>query len=208
MSKIAILGAGRVGSVLAPALATSGYEVIVGSRGAAPDWLTAPITHASLTEATQAAQIVINATPGETSLERLSALKDDLAGKILVDVTNATERGQNGLPGGLMYPNSSLGARLQEALPETRVVKTLNTMLFMVMAAPQSLSNPATVFVSGDDPDAKEIVAQLLRDLGWDQAAILDLGGIGTARGPEAMILMVPDLLKARGFSPFALTIA
>lgn len=209
MSSIAILGAGRVASGLATALAAAGHSVTVGTRSpAVPDWLTGAITHAGLPEAAASADIVINATPGETSLELLSGLRSELTGRILIDVSNAVQRGRDGLPGTLTYPNSSLAEKLQEALPDTKVVKTLNTMLFTVMTAPQSLSTPATAFVSGDDADAKATTIGLLADLGWTADAVLDLGGIRTARGPEAMILFVPDLLAARGFAPFAITVA
>jgi hypothetical protein len=210
MSTIAILGAGRVASGLATSFSTAGHNVIVGMRSATgtPEWLSDPIVRASVPDAAASAEIVFNATPGETSLERLSALRPELSGKILVDVTNAVERGRDGLPGLLSYPNSSLGEKLQDALPETKVVKTLNTMLFTVMTDPGSLGTPATVFISGDHRDAKDVVAGLLIDLGWNDDRIIDLGDIRTARGPEAMILFVPDLIKARGFAPFAVTIA
>ncbi len=210
MSHIAVLGAGRVASRLAPKLAAHGHRITVGTRdqGPRPDWLTAPISRTGIPEAAASAEIVVNATPGETSLARLSQLRQELADKILIDVSNAVERGENGMPGVLAYPNSSLGEKLQETLPDTKVVKTLNTMLFTVMANPDSLGVPATVFVSGDHADAKETVSRLLEDLGWHPDAILDLGGIRTARGPEAMILFVADLVKARGFAPFAITVA
>jgi predicted dinucleotide-binding enzyme len=210
MSTIAVLGAGRVASGLAIKLAAAGHEVTVGTRtpDVTPEWLTDPIIHASIPDAAAAADIVINATPGETSLHRLSTLRPELAGKTLIDVSNAVERGEHGLPGVLSYPNSSLAEKLQEALPGTKVVKTLNTMLFTVMTNPSSLGSPATVFLSGNDADAKQTVARLLNDLGWSTDSILDLGDIRTARGPEAMILFVPDLIKARGFTPFAVTIA
>ncbi|MFC4242945.1 NADPH-dependent F420 reductase [Gryllotalpicola reticulitermitis] len=210
MSHIAILGAGRVASQLATKLAASGHQITVGTRRKEPilEWLTAPNVHTTIPAAAAAAEIVINATPGETSLEWLSELRPELSGKILIDVTNAVERGESGLPGTLSYPNSSLAETLQEALPATKVVKTLNTMLFTVMANPDSLSTPATVFVSGNHADAKETVIGLLGDLGWTTESILDLGDIRTARGPEAMILFVADVLKIRGFAPFAITIA
>lgn len=211
MSTIAVLGTGRVASGLATALASVGHRIVVGTRNAAdaaPEWLHEPIRLASLQDAAAAAEIVINATPGESSLERLSALRPELSGKILVDVSNAVERGQNGLPGILSYPNSSLAEKLQESLPRTKVVKTLNTMLFTVMTDPASLGSPATAFVSGDHADAKASVVALLHELGWGSESILDLGDVRTARGPEAMILFVPDLIKARGFVPFAITVA
>ncbi|MER7556902.1 NAD(P)-binding domain-containing protein [Nocardioides sp. NPDC126508] len=197
MTKIAVLGNGRVGGNLAQALGGAGHDVTVADRepGAAAD-------------AARTAEIVINATPGAGSLERLAALRNELDGKILVDVSNATLDGPDGLPGDLIYPGSSLAERLQAALPGTRVVKTLNTMLFPVMTAPAALSEPPTAFLSGTDPDAKQVVSGLLTDLGWRPGWITDLGGIETARATEAAILFVPHVIRASGFTPFAVSIA
>ncbi len=208
MTSIAILGSGRVGKALATALASAGHDVVVGSRtpeAVAAAWDGTPPRVAEIADAIAGADIVINATPGETSLERLGALRSELSGKVLVDVTNAVQRGEGNAPGALVYPNSSLGEHLQQALPDTRVVKTLNTMLFMVMTGPSALSGTATAFLSGDDEGAKGQVRDLLGDLGWTEAQLIDLGGIVTARGPEAVILLVPDIMKARGFAPFAI---
>lgn len=208
MSTIAILGSGRVAKVLAAGLGGAGHDILIGSRdpgvvGAA--WQGPPVSVVPVEEAAASAPVVINATPGDSALGRLSGLREQLAGKLLVDVSNATERDPSGAPGGLMYPNSSLAEHLQNALPETRVVKTLNTMLFMVMAAPGSLAHPPTAFLSGDDGEAKATVTGLLADLGWRPEHILDLGDIGTARGPEALILLVPGILKVRGMVPFGI---
>lgn len=146
--------------------------------------------------------------PAAGSLERLAALREELRGKILVDVSNATTDGPDGLPADLLYPGSSLAERLQEALPDTRVVKTLNTMLFPVMTAPAMLTRPPTAFLSGEDPQAKQTVHDLLTDLGWRKEWISDLGGIRTARATEAAILFVPHVIRSSGFAPFALSIA
>ncbi|WP_431970048.1 NADPH-dependent F420 reductase [Nocardia sp. bgisy134] len=197
MSKITILGSGRVGSGLATALTRAGHEVTVADRspGAAAD-------------AARTAQIVINATPGASSLERLAALREELRGKILVDVSNATVDGPDGLPADLLYPGSSLAEQLQESLPETHVVKTLNTMLHSVMTAPTALTQTPTAFLSGKDPEAKQVVRGILADLGWHQEWITDLGGIETARAAEAAILFVPHVIRSSGFAPFAISIA
>jgi predicted dinucleotide-binding enzyme len=98
--------------------------------------------------------------------------------------------------------------KLQAALPDTRVVKSLNTMLFTVMTNPRSLATPPTAFVSGNDADAKAQVSALLGELGWPPEWIMDLGGLESARATEALILMVPYVLRRHGFSPFALTVA
>ncbi|WP_405934004.1 NAD(P)-binding domain-containing protein [Streptomyces longwoodensis] len=197
MTTIAVLGNGRVGGNLAAALTRAGHEVRVADR-----------TPGAAAEAARTARIIINATPGADSLDRLTALREDLRGKILVDVSNATVDGPDGLPADLVYPGSSLAEHLQEALPGTAVVKTLNTMLFPVMTAPAALTRAPDAFLSGDDPQAKRTVRDLLVGLGWRDEWITDLGGIRTARATEAAILFVPHVIRASGFAPFAISIA
>ncbi|MER8185855.1 NAD(P)-binding domain-containing protein [Kitasatospora sp. NPDC094015] len=197
MTTIAVLGNGRVGGNLAAALTLAGHEVTVADR-----------EPGDAAAAAQAAEVVINATPGAGSLKLLTDLRDELRGKILIDVSNATTDGPDGLPADLIYPGSSLAEQLQEALPDTRVVKSLNTMLFPVMTAPASLTQPPTVFLSGEDQQAKQTVHGLLTDLGWHPEWITDLGGITTARATEAAILFVPHVIRSTGFTPFAVSIA
>ncbi|MFE1793623.1 NADPH-dependent F420 reductase [Streptomyces sp. NPDC059525] len=197
MNDIAVLGNGRVGGNLATALTRAGHRVTTAGR-----------TEGAAAGAARTARVVINATPGAGSLERLTALREELRGKILIDVSNATTDGPDGLPADLLHPGSSLAERLQEALPETRVVKTLNTMLYPVMTAPATLAHPPTAFLSGEDAEAKRTVRALLADIGWREEWITDLGGIRTARATEAAILFVPHVIRGGGFAPFAVSIA
>lgn len=213
MTSIGILGAGRVGTNLAGKLSAAGHHVTLGGRS--PEGTAAPtagpdprIAFADQRTTARTTDLVINATPGESSLERLIDLRAELSGKILVDVSNATRDAADGLPGDLCYPGSSLAEQLQAALPDTRVVKTLNTMLFTVMTAPESLATPPTAYLSGDDEHAKVTVTGLLGDLGWQPERIEDLGDITTARATEAMILVVPHILRRHGFKPFAVSLA
>lgn len=106
MSDITVLGSGRVGGGLATALTRAGHEVTVVTRS--PD---------ATADAVRTARIVINATPGAGSLERLAALRSELRGKILVDVSNATVDGPDGLPADLLYPGSSLAERFRRRCP-------------------------------------------------------------------------------------------
>ncbi|MFF4985519.1 NADPH-dependent F420 reductase [Streptomyces sp. NPDC001046] len=196
MTNIGILGNGRVGGNLAAALTRAGHHVSVAD--------SAPGVAAGVA---RVVDLVINATPGAGSLERLSALREELRGKILIDVSNATTDGPDGMPADLIYPGSSLAEHLQEALPGTHVVKTLNTMLFTVMTSPTTLTQPPTAFLSGDDPQARQVVRELLGDLGWRDDWITDLGGIETARAAEAAILFVPHVIRSTGVTPFAISI-
>lgn len=216
MTTIGILGTGRVGTTLAGKLSAAGHHVILGGRNPENPEETAartggpasPVTVTDQRTTARTADVVINATPGDSSLDRLAGLRAELAGKILIDVSNATRDDDDGLPGALCYPGSSLAEKLQAALPGTRVVKTLNTMLFTVMTAPESLATPPTAYLSGDDEQAKRTVTGLLGDLGWQPERIEDLGGITTARATEAMILVVPHILRRHGFKPFAVSLA
>jgi len=181
--KIAILGSGKVAHALGGGWKKAGHEVVFGAReaGAAdPDFAVV-----SLQEAVAAGDVVVNAITGAAALAVISGLDSGpLEGKVLLDASNAVPGA-----GGLVYPNSSLAEQLQAALPGARVVKSLNTAAIEVQADP-SLAGPATVFVSGDDADAKALVRGLLGDLGWADEAIIDLGGVATARGPEHYILL------------------
>ena len=209
MKDIAILGSGRVGSALAKALTRAGHNVTFGSRdpeAAKAKWQGPDLRFAIIEQAVQSAQVVFNATPGVDSLALLTPLASALAGKVLVDVANATTRNPDGSPGPLLYPQDSLAERLQQALPEAFVVKTLNTLLSPVMENPTILKGAPTVFLSGDSEQSKRDVRGLLQSTGWLEGAILDLGGLQSARGTEALMTLVPFLVKSQGFKPFALS--
>ncbi len=133
-------------------------------------------------------EIVINATAGVGALEALGmAGEENLAGKVLIDVSNPLDFSQGGMPTLFVKDNDSLGERIQRSFPDARVVKTLNTMNANVMVDPNLVGDgDHSVFVSGDDADAKAQVIELLRSFGWRD--IIDLGDISTARGTEMVI--------------------
>jgi predicted dinucleotide-binding enzyme len=208
---IAVLGTGAVGTTLATALAGAGYAVTAGSRDPgrrAATW-TAPVPLAGLADAAKHADLVVNATPGHASVDLLRPLAPQLAGVVLVDVANAVEQGPDGFASSLRYPASSLAEELQRALPDTRVVKTLNTIgPAEAMVTPGALATPPSAFLSGDDGAARQLVAAVLADMGWRPEWIIDLGGLATARVTEAFMLLVRPLVHALGPVPFGLAVA
>jgi 8-hydroxy-5-deazaflavin:NADPH oxidoreductase len=188
--RIGILGTGNVAQALARRWSAAGHEITYGSRDrASKGALGAPVT--TLAAAAEN-DVIVNATPGSASLEAAEGIgAAAFAGKILIDVANATTPAFE-----LVYPNSSLAEKLQATLPQARVVKTMNTAAMTVMTEPAALP-PSTVFLSGDDTGAKATVTALLKDFGWADGSIVDLGGIASARGPEHYFLMFAALMQS-----------
>ena len=145
-------------------------------------------THGIFSDAADFGEIVFNCTAGAASLAALeSAGVRNLKGKILVDVSNPLDFSR-GMPPKLTVCNTdSLGEQIQHAFPETKVVKTLNTVTHNIMVNPALLPGRHDVFVSGNDAAAKASVTKILMDwFGWK--SVIDLGDITTARGVEMLL--------------------
>ena len=204
--RFAILGTGTVGKTIAARLAGLEHEVMVGTRHpeetasrTGPDPYGNPpfsawqeehpeVKLGTFAEAAAHGEMIVNATAGAVSLEALEqAGEDNLSGKVLIDLSNPLEFSK-GMPPSLSVVNTdSLGEQIQRRFPEAKVVKTLHTMNAYLMVDPAQLAGADhTVFVSGDDPEAKAAVTDLLRSFGWTD--IIDLGDITTARGTEMML--------------------
>jgi predicted dinucleotide-binding enzyme len=192
--KIGILGTGMVGEALATALAARGHDVKMGARSASNDkaatWVAAHRGgHGSFADAAAHGAIVFNCTRGDGAIDAVRAAAVGLRGKVLVDVSNPLDFSKGMPPTLFVAGDDSLGERIQRELPETRVVKALNTVNCDVMTDAARLGAASDVFVSGNDAEAKAAVARLLReDFGW--TSVIDLGDITSARGTEAYLLL------------------
>lgn len=206
--KIAVLGTGSVGQTLAGRLAGLGHEVVMGTRNVAeslsrttPDawgnpaigtWATQN-PHIKLVNYSEAAAfsdgIIVHAMNGFAAIESLKqAGEANLSGKILLDITNPLDFSK-GFPPSLFVSNTdSLGEQIQAAFPTLKVVKTLNTVTNPIMVNPSIIPGDHTIFVSGNDADAKAQVVEVLKSFGWAAHNILDLGDITTARGTEQIL--------------------
>ncbi|MFC6284997.1 NADPH-dependent F420 reductase [Nocardioides sp. GCM10027113] len=213
---VAVLGTGTVGRTVAAGLARLGHRVTVGTRD--PDgtaareeyaaWAAdhADVRLATFADAAAGAGLVVNASSGQVTLDVLEqAGHDNLAGKVVVDISNPLDFSRGFPPTLFVKDDDSLGEQVQRAVPGARVVKTLNTLTAALMTDPASLGEPTTVFVSGDDADAKAFVTGLLHDLG--HADVIDLGGIETARGPEMWLPLWLRTMGALGTAGFNLRI-
>ena len=133
----------------------------------------------------------------------LSAVGEgNLAGVVLLDVSNPLDFSQGFPPTLAVKDTDSLGEQIQRAFPEARVVKTLNTMTAELMARPRQLADGQhTVFVSGDDSDAKSVATGLLTSMGHTD--VIDLGGIATSRGTEMFLPLWLRMMGALGTAMF-----
>ncbi|GGD96570.1 NADPH-dependent F420 reductase [Paenibacillus nasutitermitis] len=190
--KIGILGAGNIGKVMGKGLATAGYEVRISSREPhSPKhfpWkqevgVSGDIT--SFNEAAQFGEIIIIALPWSCLKDVLETIDSvSLKNKTVIDVSNAVHF-VNGPR--LLLEDTSAGAIVQELLPESLVVKTLNTISDKVMIHPYFKDGTPIMFMSGNDNPSKDRVRTLLKDLGWSM--IVDLGDIGQSRLQESIML-------------------
>jgi 8-hydroxy-5-deazaflavin:NADPH oxidoreductase len=214
--QIGILGTGPVGKALAAKLSFHGNSVMVGTRDVQatmarndkdsfgnPPFRTwheqnPTVKVGTLKEAAAFGSLVINVLSGTDALEGLrQAGAANLAGKILIDVSNPLDFSK-GMPPSLTISNTdSLGEQIQREFPAARVVKTLNTVNAYLMIDPQQLAGGEhSIFVSGNDAGAKEEVTKFLKEgFGWKD--VIDLGDISTARGSEMFLALWARLYGA-----------
>lgn len=202
--KIGIIGSGDVGKTLAIALASHQQSVMLSSR--APETLSSFIAeHKDILvgnpfETASFGELIINATPGLKSLDALLPLKHALYDKILLDLSNPLEFPEKTLS---VANTDSLGEQIQRLLPETKVIKTLNTVNAKIMVDPSLLGTlDHVMFISGNNFLAKQIVTDILKDLfKWKE--VIDLGDITAARSQEMLLPLWLRLYEKMGHASF-----
>lgn len=223
---IGILGTGIVAKTIAGKLDSLGHAVTLGTRDvnstlarSEPDMAGGPplrtwleshprVTLATHADAARHGELVISALSGQGALAGLRAAgASHLANKILIDISNPLDFSK-GMPPSLTVANTdSLGEQIQRELPNTRVVKTLNTVNAFLMVDPRQLQGgDHTMFVCGNDPEAKREVTTVLKDwFGWQD--VIDLGDITNARGTEMWLPLWVRLFGALGTPNFGLKV-
>lgn len=180
-TKLGVIGNGNVGSALARGLTRVGHEVrAVGKEQGA------------IREAAAWADLVVIAVPFGAVDDVVRAAGGVLAGKTVVDVTNALDASMN-----LAVGFATSGAEeLQKKLPEARVVKAFNTVFAQHMDSGRLGDRPLTAFVAADDAGAKKAVLELARGIGFDA---VDAGPLKNARLLEPLALLNIQLGYALG---------
>ena len=170
---IGIIGAGRLGQAMARTALRAGRSVVIAnSRG--PESLASVVSglgdgvSAGTVDEAASAGIVVVAVPWDRVPEAVHGLNWN--GQVVVDATND-------------WAADDLGGRtsselLADLVPGARVVKAANTLGADVLGSdPQEAGGRRVIFLSGDDADAKAVVAALFQDAGF---AAIDLGDLAT----------------------------
>lgn len=208
--RIGVLGTGAAGQTVAAKFVAMGHDVMMGARAADNEKVLGFAQRTggkagTFAHAAAHGEMVFNCTRGDTSVGMLSGLVTELNGKILVDVANPLDFSA-GFPPHLTVSNTdSLAEQIQRALPETFVVKSLNTVNAAVMIEPSRVPGHHTVFVSGNNKHAKGRVMDFLRTLGW--ISIIDLGDITSARAAEQLLPLWVRLLGVLGTADFNIAV-
>ncbi|WP_168798482.1 NAD(P)-binding domain-containing protein [Herbaspirillum sp. ST 5-3] len=191
---VAVLGNGMVGVAVAKGFAELGYRVVFGTRdtaGAKTKEALAAVPGAQAASFAQAARqgdLAFVALPWSGLEEGLRAAgAGNLAGKLVIDASNPLDFSQ-GMPRLAIGHTDSAGERVQDLLPEAKVVKAFNTITAAHMVHPRLPDGTPDMFIAGNDDGAKAEVSALLRAFGW--RAPIDMGDITASRLLEALAML------------------
>jgi predicted dinucleotide-binding enzyme len=169
MTHLSIIGSGNMGQAIAGIAARGGN--------------TAELINQSTTDRPLTGEIVVLAVPYSALTDVIGRHGGDLAGKVVVDITNPVDFETFD---SLVVPaDSSAAAGIAAALPQSRVLKAFNTTFAGTLASGTvGGAVPTTVLIAGDDPDAKALLTGVLTAGG---VRALDAGPLRRARELEAM---------------------
>ena len=209
---IGILGSGVVGQVLGSGFIRHGHEVMVGTRS--PEKLAEWKAQAgrsgrvgSFAESAAFGELVVLAVKGTAAGHTLKmAGAEKLRGKILIDATNpiADAPPESGVLKFFTSLDRSLMEQLQADYPEARFVKAFNSVGNALMVNPDFGSIRPTMFICGNDADAKKEVSRILEQFGFEAE---DMGGVQAARAIEPLCILwcIPGFLRNQWTHAFKL---
>jgi len=208
--KIGIIGSGVVAQTLAAGFIKHGHEVTLGTRDVSKlaDFAvkTPGARVAGSAEAAAFGEVVVLAVKGSAALQAARDAGAGLDGKPVLDATNpiADAAPVDGVLSYFTGRNESLMEWLQEAHPRARFVKAFNSVGAGRMIDPDFGGTRPTMFIAGNDAEAKATATTLLAQVGWDSA---DMGTAVAARAiePLAMLWCIPGFREGSWMHAFKL---
>ena len=202
-TKIGIIGSGVVSQVLADGFLKHGYEVKIGSRDTSKlnEWKNKAGEKGStgnFSEAANFGEIIVLAVKGTAASEALKlAGENNLNGKTIIDATNPIDNKapENGVLRFFTNLDESLMEQLQTKFPGAHFVKAFNSVGNPMMVNPDYKGIKPTMFICGNDENAKKEVKHILDQFGWETE---DMGKVEAARAiePLCMLWCIPGFIK------------
>jgi len=199
---IGILGSGAVAKSLAAGFLAYGHKTMLGTRNPAKlkDWAAKNPKSGigSFADAARFGELVVLAVKGTAAADALRAADiANLAGKVVIDTTNpiANAPPTNGVLKFFTTLDESLMERLQREFAAARFVKAFNSVGNGSMVDPQFKSGKPTMFICGNDEEARKTVTGILDQFGWETA---DMGAAEAARAIEPLCILwcIPGFLR------------
>jgi hypothetical protein len=194
--KVAVLGSGGVGVTLAQGLQKHGYQVVIGTK--TPDKQTnwgGKIT--TYEDAAKGADILVLAVKGSVAENVVKTVSAHAVGKTVIDAVNpiADAPPQNGVLKFFTTLDESLMEKLQRTTPQANFVKAFNSVGQALMVNPKLKGGPPTMFICGNNEQAKKEVVAILTSFGWEAE---DMGTAEAARAiePLCMLWCIPGFAK------------
>jgi 8-hydroxy-5-deazaflavin:NADPH oxidoreductase len=201
--KIGIIGSGDVAQSLSKGLIGLGHQVMLGTRNPEKKELTSwkhrvgkNGTLGTTTAAASFGEMCILAIAWHAEEDVLAQVRPELAGKIVIDVTNPLVFSEDGPPSLAVGHDMSGGEIVQQSLPDSHVVKALNIINHAHMVLPKYKTGTPTMFICGNNKSAIAHTGELLQEMGWND--IVDLGGIEKSRLLEPLCLLWVEYGVAR----------
>jgi 8-hydroxy-5-deazaflavin:NADPH oxidoreductase len=168
MAHVSIIGTGNMGQAISSVVTKGGNTVDLVGHGDADKTVTG--------------DVVVLAVPYPAVAEIIAQRGDQLAGKVVVDITNPLNF--ETFDSLVVAADSSATAEIAAALPQSRVVKAFNTTFAATLASGTVGELPTTVLIAGDDADAKSLLADVVTAAGL---RAIDAGSLQRARELEAV---------------------
>lgn len=178
--KVAIIGAGNMAAGLASVWAKAGHQISIGARdiakaAALADKVGHGAVGGGIFAAALLAEVVVLAVPYGAVADAIQQA-GDLAGKVVVDITNPISPDYKEL---VIGHTTSAAQEIQKLTPHADVVKAFNTIFAQLLAPESRLDKTLQVFLAGDEPAAKAKVSALTKSAGFDP---VDAGPLSNSR--------------------------
>lgn len=202
--QIGIVGSGIVGRVLASAFMKEGHEVMLGTRNTSKEevvkWKNenAGAETGNFSEAAKFGELLVLATGGTVTENAIKlAGTENFRNKTVIDATNpiAAAPPENGVLKFFTTPDESLMEKLQKLVPDAKLVKAFNSIGNSAMYKPSFSDGKPTMFICGNDMEAKKTVTAILADFGFETE---DMGAVEAARAiePLAILWCIPGFIR------------